>query len=124
MKKIDMIVIAVILLIAVLWLALSPWSESASATRLSAEIYQDGELTHKFDLTDDEWELKLESVTGYNVMQVGPHGIRVLEADCHNQDCFRAGLQGRPGGVIACLPHHLLILIIGEKEDAFDAIVR
>ena len=123
-KKIDVIIITAILLVALVWLALLLLPKSDGATGLYVEIYQDGELIHEFDLADEEWDIRLESPAGYNVLRLGPMGVRMLEADCHNQDCVRVGIQSSPGGVIACLPHHLLILISGSKEDTFDAIVR
>ena len=39
------------------------------------------------------------------------HGgtVAVADADCPNRLCQKQGAIARPGEVIACLPHHLLI---------------
>ena len=124
-KKGDFIIIgAAVLLALILWAAITIWQNGSSSEGLTARIYTDGQLTHTIDLSENEQELRLESGAGYNVLSVGPQGARMLEADCRNQDCVRTGLQNRPGSVIACLPHRLLIMIDGGKEAKFDAITR
>jgi len=123
LKKGDMIIIAVLLLASLLSLAVLTWQNS-SAQGLSAEIYLEGQLLQTIALQNGEQELRLESVAGYNVLHIGEQGIRIVEADCHNQDCVHAGLQSRSGSIITCLPHRLLILLSGAKEAEFDAISR
>jgi len=124
-KKGDLIVVASALLLACLaWLVVSARRGGNGAQGLVAEIYLDGQLTHTVSLAEKEQELRLESSSGYNVLQIGPQGVRMLEADCGNQDCVHTGLQNQPGGVIACLPHRLLICLSGGKGATFDAITR
>jgi len=124
LKKGDVIIIAVLLLASLSWLAASVCRNNRNTHELSVEIYQDGQLLQTLALTDSEQILRLESAAGYNVLQIGPQGARILEADCHNQDCVHTGLQNQPGSIIACLPHRLLVCINGGKEAEFDAITR
>ena len=124
LKKYDIVVIAALLLMSLLMLAALYLRGIGGAQGRSAEIFLDGQLLQSIVLTDVEQELRVDSAAGYNIVQIGPQGVRMLEADCRNQDCVHAGAQTRPGGIIACLPHRLLILIVGEKEDDFDAISR
>jgi len=124
LKKGDVIIIAALLLAALLWLAVLRWTERGGVQSLQAEIYLEGRLLQTVALADGERELRLESAAGYNVLQIGAEGVRIAEADCHNQDCVHAGWQNRAGGLIACLPHRLLILLSGEEEADFDAISR
>lgn len=118
----DMIIIAVVLLAALAGLAVLAWPKPGLTAGLYAEIYMEGELRQTVALAEGQRELRLETAAGYNLLQVGPEGIRMLEADCPNQDCVRAGAQNRPGGVLACLPHQLLIRLSGQGEGAFDAV--
>jgi len=125
LKKGDIIIIiSALLLVCLIWLAVSAWRNGNSAHGLIAEIYLDGQLTDIISLTNDVWELRLDSVNGYNVLQIGPQSVRMLEADCLNQDCVHTGVQSQPGSLIACLPHRLLVCVKGGKEAAFDAITR
>ena len=125
LKRGDIIIIlAAILLVVILWLAVVVWRNSIGTKGLITEIYVEGQLTHTIASAEDKQELRLESAAGYNVLQFGPQGVRMLEADCHNQDCVRVGLQNQPGDVIACLPHRLLICLRGGGGADYDAITR
>jgi hypothetical protein len=126
LKKGDIIVIAAILSVALLGLVFLVWSRDSAAQGLCAEIYLDGELVRTVALSAREQEIVLEreNPAGYNVLQAGPQGIRMLEASCNNQDCVHAGMKSRSGDIIACLPHRLLIRLTGQKEGDFDAIAR
>jgi hypothetical protein len=123
LKKGDMIVTAAVLVAALLGLAFLAWQPRGATAGLRAEIYLDGTLVQSVALAKQQ-EIRLESASGYNVLQVGPQGIRMLEADCRNQDCLRSGLQTRPSGLIACLPHRLLVRLSGPKDGDFDAVAR
>lgn len=121
----DIIIIGVAVLLALsLWAAFSIWRGGSGEQGLSARIYIDGELISSIDMPDEEQELRLEVASGYNLLSIGPQGARIIESDCRNQDCVHIGPQSRPGSVIACLPHRLLILIDGGKEAELDAITR
>ena len=125
LKKGDIIVVGIAVLLAIiLWVAVSAWRDGSGEQGLVARIYMDGQLTYTINLLDNEQELRLDNTSGYNVIAIGLRGIRVLEADCRNQDCVRTGMQNQPGSVIACLPHRLLIRIDGGKEAEFDAVTR
>jgi len=127
LKKGDLvIVISALLLACIVWLAASSHRGGNGAQGLVAEIYMDGQLTRTISLSEkeQEQELRLESTYGYNVLQVGPQGARIIEADCRNQDCVHTGMQNLQGGVIACLPHRLLIRLSGGKGAKYDAITR
>lgn len=125
LKMGDLIVIGVAVLLALLlWAAFFLCRDGSGDQGLSVRIYINGELISSIDMPDEEQELRFDSATGYNVLSIGPQGARIIESDCRNQDCVRTGLQNRPGSVIACLPHRLLILIDGGKEAELDAITR
>ena len=124
LKKGDLIIIAVLLAVSLIGIAAFAWQGSSGTQGLSAEIYQDGRLHKIAVLADDEQELRFTSAAGYNVLQIGPQGVRMLESDCSNQDCVRTGWQSRQGSIIACLPHRLLVRLSGETEAEFDAVSR
>jgi hypothetical protein len=124
LKKGDIIVIAAILLAALSGLAFSARRTTAARGELYAEIYLEGALTQRIALAEGERVIRLEGAAGYNLLQIGPQGVCMLEADCYTQDCVKAGRQTEPGGLIACLPHRLLVRLINPKGGDFDAIAR
>ena len=57
-----------------------------------------------------------------NRIEIRDHRIRVLEADCPDQVCVRAGWLDSAAPIV-CLPHRLVIQA-AEKEEELDAVAR
>ena len=114
-KKGDIIVVASLLLISLTWLAILFLRGNSGARGLEVEISRDGLPLYTITLEDGEQELRLENGPDFNLLQIGPQGVRMLDANCHNRDCVNTGLQDRAGEIIACLPHRLLIRLKGGR---------
>ena len=117
-----MAVIAVILAGSIaVWVLLSGRTEGGTA-----RIYQDGVLLDTIDLSavEEGYTLTVDDPDGgYNVIQVEPGRIRVLEADCPDQICVRQGWISTSAAPVVCLPH-ALVIEIASGDDHMDAIVR
>ena len=115
-------VIAVILAGSIAaWMLLSGRTEGGTA-----RIYQDGVLLDTIDLSvvEEGYTLTVDDPDGgYNVIQVEPGRIRVLEADCPDQICVRQGWISTSAAPVVCLPHALVIEITGGETDV-DAVAR
>jgi hypothetical protein len=121
MKRLDAILIAVILAAAVAAMAiLSATRTAPGAGALYADVYADGVLTRTLPLSADSDNL-VTTDRGYNRIVVAAGGVCVSEADCASQTCVHSGIRRLPGDVIACLPHRLIIRIRGE-DPPYDAI--
>ncbi|MDR1246591.1 MAG: NusG domain II-containing protein [Clostridiales Family XIII bacterium] len=121
MKRIDVIIVALILVCACAAMTfMSAGRRAASADEATADIYEDGVLTHSLPL-DENREILLSTGRGYNRVVVEDGGIRVSDADCRSQTCVHSGSKALPGDMIACLPHRLVIKISGG-EAPYDAI--
>lgn len=55
---------------------------------------------------------------GTNVVEVKDGRVRVLEADCPNQDCVNQGWIDSPSQQIVCLPHKLYVDIVSGDGQA------
>ena len=88
-----------------------------------ARILQDGvlleeipldkvEVSYSFDITD--------GAGGTNTILVEPGRIRVSQANCPDQVCVEMGAISDGTDPIVCLPHKLVIEIVGGAE-ALDA---
>ena len=103
---------------------LSVWQQQRPAAEPGvARITLDGELVQEIDLSKvgRAYSFRLEDGDGgYNVISVEPGRIRVSEADCPDLVCVRQGWIADATVPIVCLPHHLVIEIVGGGE-AFDA---
>ncbi len=88
-----------------------------------ARVTLDGELVEEIDLTTVEkpFSFPVNSRSGgYNTVLVEPGRISVSEADCPDQICVRQGRISDGTVPIVCLPHKLMIEIVGGGE-ALDA---
>ena len=96
------------------WLLL-PREEVLSPT---ARITRDGALLEEIDLTrvEEPYTLVVEDSQGSNTLQVERGRIRVLEADCPDQICVDQGWISDGTVPIVCLPHRLMIQIVGGEE--------
>lgn len=116
MKRGDkvMVVIFAIMLIsgACIWAVRAFMLKPAE---LSAEILQNGRVIRKFDLKQGlpPEEFKIESYEGYNIIQVNGDKIAIIEADCPDKDCVRRGWLKCAGDSAVCLPHRVVIRVIG-----------
>lgn len=82
-----------------------------SGKDLQVLITQDGEVYGSYSLSENQ-TIQIESAKGYNIITIENHKVSVTESDCDNQICVNtlAISQDNPG-VIACLPHTLIIEI-------------
>ena len=86
-----------------------------------ARITQDGVLLEEIDLeaVGEAYSFTLEDGNGTNTVQVERGRIRVSEADCPDQVCVNRGWISDGTVPIICLPHKLMIEIVGG-EGALD----
>lgn len=117
MKWGDFVVIGCVLLLAAalaLFLAVQ-----AAGDRLYAEIWKDGALVERVALTDAT-DRTIE-VDGRNTIVLSGKTARMAAADCRDQVCVRTGTLSRAGQTAVCLPHRVVLRLVGEKTEV-DAI--
>lgn len=117
--KIKMIVFLLIAAVAVSAAVLL--LRGGSAPSPVARITRDGVLLEEIDLetVDQPWSFTLEDGSGTNTVQVEQGRIRISEADCPDQVCVNRGWISDSTVPIICLPHKLMIEIVGG-EGALD----
>ncbi len=84
--------------------------------RAVAEIVRDGEVVKRIDLsrvTGPETFTVEDGAGGYNVVTVEPGRIRVEDANCPDRVCVHYGWLERSRIPILCVPHKLMIRIVG-----------
>ena len=86
---------------------------------VTARITRDGVLLEEIalDRVEQPYSFALEDGSGTNTVQVERGRIRVAEADCPDQVCVRQGWISDGTVPIICLPHKLVIEIVGTGED-------
>ena len=84
-----------------------------------ARISRDGVLLEEINLSrvDEPYSLTLEDESGRNVLSVERGRVRVSEADCPDQVCVKQGWVSNGAAPIVCLPHKLVVELVGTGED-------
>ena len=112
-------VIVLLLIAAVAVSAAVLLLRGGSAPSPVARITRDGVLLEEIDLetVDQPRSFTLEDGSGTNTVQVERGRIRVSEADCPDQVCVNQGWISDGTAPIICLPHRLMIEIVGGGGD-------
>ena len=87
-----------------------------------ARITLDGELLREIPLdeVEESYSFTVDAEGGSNTILVEPGRIRVSEADCPDQVCVGQGFISDGTVPVVCLPHKLIIEIVGGGSQ-FDA---
>ena len=85
-----------------------------------AVISVDGEELERVDLSKvrKEYDLEISTEYGNNTVHIEPGAISVTAADCPDHVCMRQGKLTGSGIPIVCMPHRLVIEILGGDLDA------
>ena len=112
-KKGDMILSAVIVLVAVALLLFNVFSGSDGKR---VRVTLDGEVYAEFDLSD-ELTHKIETSFGINVVKIKNGKVSVIDADCPDKYCVEHVAINSTGETIVCLPHRMVVEIVGDSDD-------
>ena len=110
-NKTWIVLIAVALVVCIGLSAFLLWPREEAAC---AEIWSEGELLHKVDLSKDT-EITVQTSRGANVVKVEGGKIAVVEATCPDHYCMHRGFCDN-GLQIVCLPNKLEIRFTGEQD--------
>ena len=119
MKKTDIILVVVVLIVAAgTYFFYSAGSEKGGG----AEITVDGESVGFLPLDEDD-SIRIDTDEGYNVVTVKDGFVSVTEADCRDGICVDHKKISKTGETIVCLPHKLVVEVVGEAPAEFDSVV-
>ena len=119
MKKTDIILaLAAIIAAAGIWLFYSAGAEKG----LTAVVTVDGEVRAELSLEENE-TAAIDTVWGYNIVETKDGQVFVTEADCRDQICVDHKKIEKVGETIVCLPHKMVVEIVGEGEAEMDMVV-
>lgn len=98
-----------------------------SSEKLTAEIYQDGNLLYSIDLANvtDSYEITIPGLNNsdsFNTILVERNTISMTNASCPDHICVKTGKITSPLVPITCLPNKVVIRIIADSEENLDSI--
>ena len=115
-KKADIIIIAVILLIAVIFIL-----PIKNTQNITAEIIVDGTLEHSINLNDISEEYTLELKNGI-IISADKNEISVISSDCYGKNCINCGRLTKAGDMAVCIPNKTVIRLSGTQNSGPDAV--
>ncbi|MBM6829050.1 NusG domain II-containing protein [Anaerotignum lactatifermentans] len=119
MKRMDLILVFVVLAIAG---AIYFFYTGTAETGAEAVITVDGEVYATMPLSKDD-SLRVETETGYNIVEIQDGYAMVTEADCRDGICENHRKISKNGENIVCLPHKMVVEITGGEDPAADMVV-
>src|SRR5690554_854195 len=90
-RKGDLIVLVVLVVIGIFTILFSTFiaPHKALGSRVIVEV--DGKLVEEYRIDLEEQQIRIETDYGYNVLRFQNDRVRIAEADCPDQICVRFG---------------------------------
>lgn len=88
--------------------------------RVLVTIELDGVVMESIEISANESPREINIDTGdggYNTIEVSKDGADMVDANCPDRLCVHSPKIKAPGQSIVCIPHRLVIKIIGERHE-------
>ena len=116
-RKNDIILIAALLVAAGAALLVLRLTRTAGGT---VKVAVDGRVVAQLPLGVDCTRV-FESERGSNTVVIREGGVSVTESDCPDKICVNQGVIRYSGESIVCLPHKLVVTVVGGPSSGLDA---
>lgn len=117
-KKADIILLAVLVVIGITSSVYLTFSKSSGET---VKIKLNGELYASYSLTENR-VVEISENGMHNTVVIKDGKVKVSKSDCANQVCVRHSEIKSGGESIVCLPHKLVVSIESSGGDKYDTI--
>lgn len=119
-RKSDFVlIIAIVLVAALLWVVLRFTSREGSYVKVTI----DGQIYGEYPL-NDELEIRIGDDGSYNLLIIQNGEAYVSEASCPDKLCVHQGRIHYNGQSIVCLPNKVVVEVIGGEQSEYDAVAR
>lgn len=121
MKKNDIILIAVLLVVALLTAGgMRIWQMNNTKDTANVVVTIDGEVYGTYPLSEDRTE-RIELHDGsYNILVISDGYADVTEASCPDQICVKHNHIRYSKESIVCLPNKVVVTVEGGEENEID----
>lgn len=118
LKPLDIVVIILLSIVTVVSSAAAFINSNKSYDKKYVQIEVKGKLYKKLPLDNSSNEkINIKTGLGTNVVEIANNKVRITEADCKDKICIKDGSISKPGDVLVCLPHKVVIEIIGQNSE-------
>lgn len=124
MKKSDVILVAVILILALAAFAVISWYSAKTTKEAEAVVYLDGEEQGRYPLNRDA-SVEIPSADGnYNLLEIKDGKANMIEASCPDKICVNHRPVQNQGESVVCLPNKVVVEIENGEEPEVDSSTR
>lgn len=122
MKLWDKIIVAVLLVVAFGSAAFILINNQKTYAKTEVEIKVEGKLVKRvhLDTVTGTQQIPIQNKYGKNIIQIKDGSVSIIDADCPDKICVKDGSIHKPGQVLVCLPHKLIIEIKGNNNSETD----
>lgn len=124
MKKWDVIIIVALIIISFIPEGMVFITNYNKQSSFYLEVYSEGKLYKKLPL-EKKYEREIftvEGELGTNVIEIDNGQVKIIDADCPDKICVKTYAISKAGESIICLPHKLVVRIIGEGRQETDEV--
>lgn len=127
-RRADIIIIVFFILASIFFYGIKRYSTDNNYYEKYIMIYSDNSLYKKIPIDNNSYNevIPINNKFGRNIIRIMNGGVSVEDADCPDKICLKQGFINKSGQSIICLPHKLVIEIIGntkeEKSSEIDGI--
>lgn len=124
-KKWDIILVGVLLLLSCLPVAIFSLNRETASQNTVAVITVDGQVYKEIPLSEHSGTDEFPVVTadgGHNLIVAREQSIGITEADCPDKICVHEGFISRPGESVICLPHKVMVEVKAAGNEEPDII--
>lgn len=120
MKKNDVILIGVILVLAVAGLLYMKMSQTTGDMVI---VTVDGQVYKELPLGKDT-TVEIEGVNGTNLLQIKDGYADIIEASCPDEVCVHAKSINHNEETIVCLPNKVIVKVQSSNDSGLDGIAN
>jgi hypothetical protein len=118
LKPLDIVVIVVLVFITLGSSAAAFINSNKSYNNKYVEIEVKGKLYKKLPLDNSSNErIQIDTDLGSNTIEIINGKVRILDADCPDKICIQDGSISKPGDILVCLPHKVVVSIKGQNSE-------
>ena len=119
-KRKDFILFFVLLCVGILILLISFLRKTDGNYVI---IQQNGVIIEELSLKENGTYV-VEEGTYYNKLVIRDGAVYVEDANCRDLICVRHGSISKVNETITCLPHKLIVYVVGDNISEVDAVVK
>lgn len=120
-RRNDIILIVMLVAIACV-LSMILYIKNEDSDILTVEVSVDGQVIDTYPLgTDEKYNTQCQLDIGNYLVIEGGY-VYLKDADCPDKLCVKQGRISKAGESIICLPHHLVIRIVGESSNETEGL--